>query len=58
MKHYATDWKEISPGVEYSKELDLYYYKDRIYDALSAAHNGIIGVGRILRNVIKEMRND
>jgi len=55
MKPYSDDWKEVRnhPGVEYSEHLDLFYTNGRIYDALSAAHNGIIGIGRILRDIIK-----
>jgi len=53
MKPYATDWKIVRPGLEYSKDLDLYYEKGYIYDALSATHNGIIGLGRILKDIIK-----
>jgi len=51
MKPYATDWKNVKPDVEYSKELDLYWYKGSVYDALSAAHNGIMGIGRILKDI-------
>jgi len=58
MKPYATNWKKVKPDVQYSEELELYWYKDSIYNALSAAHNGIIGIGRILRDIIKGDKNE
>lgn len=46
---YASDWIIIGDGLQYSKERDLYWYKGRVYDELSARHNGIIGLGAALR---------
>jgi len=56
-RQYANDWTEHSPGVEYSKDLDLYYHNGRHYDRLSASHNGIIGLGALLKTIIKEKCN-
>jgi len=53
-KPYADDWKKISPNVEYSKTENLYWSNKTVYDELSANHNGIIGAGAHLRNIIKE----
>ena len=52
---YASDWQFIDDtDVEYSKDLDLYYYQGTRYDERSARHNGIIGLGATLRTLIKE----
>lgn len=53
MRRYASDWVTLGKDLEYSKELDLYYYKGRIYDERSARHNGIVGEGAQLRRLIK-----
>lgn len=53
-KPYASDWAYLCHGVEYSQELDLYWFEGRVYDERSARHNGIIGAGRDLRQIIKE----
>lgn len=53
MKPYATDWVTIHPGVEYSAFHNVYYHKGRVYCELSARHNGIIGIGHKLKEVIK-----
>jgi len=52
-KPYATDWVEVSPLVEYSKQCDLYWHAGVVYDELSARHNGIIGLGAQLKEIIK-----
>lgn len=52
-KPLAYDWKHISKNVEYSEELELYYYNKRVYDERPARHNGIIGLGHTLRTAIK-----
>ena len=58
MKPYADDWKIINyAGVEYSESKNLYWYRGRVYDELSANHNGIIGAGERLRTAIKENNN-
>ena len=54
MKPYSDDWENIRPDLQYSKHLDLYWYKGKVYDQLSASHNGIIGLGYVLKQVIKE----
>lgn len=46
--------EEIAPGLYYCKSKDLYFYKGRVYDQLSASHNGLIGMGAMLKNAIKE----
>ena len=56
-KPLAYDWKHISKDVEYSEELDLYYWNKRVYDERSARHNGIIGLGYSLRKAVKEHLN-
>ena len=53
MKPHAIDWKEVRPGVEHSKQLQLYYYMNSVYDELSASHNGLIGPGFVLKEVLK-----
>jgi phosphoglycerate dehydrogenase-like enzyme len=52
-RSYANDWKIYSEGFEYSVSLDLYYYQGKVYDELSAKHNGIIGLGSILKEIAK-----
>ena len=49
---FASDWKEISTDVWYSKELDVYYYNGMHYDERSARHNGLIGKGKLLKDLI------
>jgi hypothetical protein len=53
-KRYANDWKKINDEVEYSEELNLYFYRGVHYDHRSATHNGIVGMGRSLKSVIKK----
>ena len=55
MKPYAKDWKHIRPDLEFSVSKQLYWYKGRVYDQLSASHNGIVGVGHQLRELIKKV---
>jgi hypothetical protein len=55
MKHYhANDWVKINKNTKYSKERNVYWHKNRIYCPLSAAHNGIIGVGAQLKAILNE----
>lgn len=54
-KPYASDWTVINyAGVQYSETLQRYWYKDRVYDERSAAHNGLIGMGAQLKQAIQE----
>jgi len=53
MKPYADDWEQIRPDLQYSKSKDLYWHNGKVYDQLSASHNGIIGAGFQLKEVIK-----
>lgn len=62
MKPYAQDWVVINPShkckgyigpVEYSEELNRYFYKGQVYDELSARHNAIIGIGAQLQTIIQ-----
>lgn len=53
-KPSAGDWVRLDEDTEYSKYLNLYWHKQRAYDELSAKHNGIIGTGRLLKQIIKE----
>ena len=55
-KPYASDWKKINEDTEYSEELDRYWRKGRLYDELSASHNGIIGVGKIFKELLKDQK--
>lgn len=50
---HATDWTTIAQDLQYSKKLDRYWYKGRIYDERSANHNGIIGMGARLKEIIQ-----
>lgn len=53
-KPYASDWEEIGNGVQYSAELKRWFKDDTTYDERSAIHNGIIGAGAELRNILKQ----
>ena len=53
-KPYASDWKEIEPGLEYSAEIDRYWHNGRVYDERSARHNGLVGMGAQLKRLLKE----
>lgn len=57
MKPYADDWVEISPTVEYSAHHNVYWHAGRVYCELSARHNGIIGPGAKLKEIINEQRS-
>lgn len=48
------DWEDYSPGVEYSPSTKLYWANGKGYDELSAYHNGIIGLGAQLKEIIKK----
>ena len=52
---YARDWTRINNDLEFSSTLQLYYYKGRVYDQLSASHNGIVGAGAQLKDLIKRI---
>jgi len=55
-KPYADDWKVVSKGVEKSKSLGLYFKDGKVYDERSASHNGIIGLGVTLREIVENSR--
>ena len=57
-KPYASDWVRLNEHTEYSPSLQLYWHKGRVYDQLSASHNGIIGAGADLARIIKENKHD
>ena len=57
-KPYASDWVRLNEHTEYSPSLQLYWHKCRVYDQLSASHNGIIGAGADLARIIKENKHD
>lgn len=57
-KPYASDWVRLNEHTEYSPSLQLYWHKCRVYDQLSASHNGIIGAGAALARIIKENKHD
>lgn len=54
-KPLANDWGKVSEDVQYSKTLDLYWElsTQTVYCPLSAAHNGLIGLGASLKTIIK-----
>ena len=52
-KPYANDWVTVYEGLQYSETRKLYWYRGRVYDHRSAAHNGLIGAGYVLKEVIK-----
>lgn len=49
----GTESEEISEGVWYCKQKDLYWKDGTVYDELSARHNGIIGIGAQLRKLTR-----
>ena len=51
-RKYAKDWQKISDKLSYSIELGLYYYCGQHYDERSARHNGLIGAGTQLKEVL------
>ena len=44
---------EVGDGLWFCEKLDLWWKDGKVYDRLSAAHNGLIGVGATLRKIIK-----
>jgi hypothetical protein len=64
-KPYADDWRAVglhvhsgtAYPVEYSKHLKLYWWRSLAYDERSANHNGIIGTGNSLQQMIQETNN-
>jgi hypothetical protein len=54
-KPCASDWQKLEDDLEYSKEEDLYWVPSTktIYDERSAQHNGLIGMGAVLRSIAK-----
>ena len=46
---------EISEGLWYCEQRNLYWKDGVTYDELSADHNGLIGVGARLKKIIKEI---
>lgn len=49
--------EEISPGLWFCEAKGLWWKDGMIYDELSAQHNGIIGAGAQLKNMIKEVNH-
>ena len=51
---YASDWISIREGLYYSDESKLYWdsKSNTVYDERSAKHNGLIGIGAALRDMI------
>ena len=63
MRPYATDWEVINPtfknkgsiaALSYSPSLNKWYYKECVYDELSARHNGLIGPGAQFRQLLQQ----
>ena len=54
-KPFARDWVHVAAEVVYSKELNLWYNQktQTAYDETSARHNGIIGLGKQLKEMIQ-----
>lgn len=50
----ATDWERRGDSVFYSAKLNLWYANGKVYDELSARHNGIIGCGALLKKIIQD----
>lgn len=50
---YSDDWVTVSDGVQYSAHNHLWLCNGKVYDERSARHNGIIGMGKDLRERIK-----
>ena len=48
------DYIEISTGLFYCKQKNLYWKNGTAYCPLSATHNGLIGGGAQLKQIIKE----
>lgn len=48
------DSEEISEGLWYCKQRNLYWKDGTVYCERSASHNGLIGFGAKLKQVIKE----
>ena len=44
---------EVGEGLWFCEKRDLWWKDGKVYDRLSAGHNGLIGAGAILRKVIK-----
>jgi hypothetical protein len=54
-KPYANDWKRLDEHTEFSESANLYYHRGRVYCPQSASHNGIIGAGRQLADMLKSV---
>lgn len=57
-KPYADDWIFVNNETEYSKNLKLYWYNNKIYNELSAQHNGIIDLGYKLKKQLRSNHNE
>jgi hypothetical protein len=59
-KPYAQDWKIVHAGesLEYSAQLMLYWKDGMVYDYRSAAHNGLVGKGKQLTEIIRSIKDD
>ena len=51
-KPFARDWIAVNNTTEYSASLELYFNDHKIYDELSANHNGLIGYGVIFSQLL------
>lgn len=56
-KHFprqeGIDWQEGPDGLWYSAGKELYWKDGRHYDRLSASHNGLIGAGAQLKEILR-----
>lgn len=50
---YASDWEDVGEGIQHSPSLELWWRGGKVYDRASAQHNGIIGLGRDLADMLK-----
>jgi hypothetical protein len=48
--------EEVSDGLWYCERLQLWWKDGKVYDRLSASHNGLIGPGAELKKIAKEHR--
>lgn len=51
---YADDWRDCGRGLQYSPTLDRWFKDGIVYDRRSAEHNGLIGPGRDLLDILED----
>lgn len=53
-KPIANDWERINERTEYSEFLNVFWANGKVYDNRSAVHNGIVGPGAQLKQILKQ----